>query len=227
MQQLQQLQETAVNILVNISRDKILRELQYVQYLLPTVQAIFLQLRNSRQQPGGQFVGQWSDEALLATILQLTDAYSSRLLSVAASLSPVKVAEGAARVLSACALLKVYPACLTDALKQLHAQHGVVDHMTLLQGTVQLEVLVDRLMVVDVVAETVDGRKLAIEADGPHHFRFPDGQLTGATLQRNRMLKARGYIVVSVPYSRWSECRGSSEQQQLLQQLVDAAMQES
>jgi very-short-patch-repair endonuclease len=94
------------------------------------------------------------------------------------------------------------------------------------QETVQLEQIVDGLLLVDVLAETVDGKKLAIEADGSTHFRYPDGQLTGATLQRDRALRARGYVVVSVPYGIWNTCE-VSKRQAVLQQRVQQAIQRS
>jgi hypothetical protein len=105
-------------------------------------------------------------------------------------------------------------------------QLGVAGGVELLpfvrEGSVQQEQIVG-VVLADAVAETVDGRKLAVEADGSHHFRHPDGQLTGSTLYRNRALQARGYIVVSVPYAEWCNC-APGEQQALLQRLVEQAM---
>jgi very-short-patch-repair endonuclease len=95
------------------------------------------------------------------------------------------------------------------------------------QGSLQYEELVDGLVLVDVVAEMNDGRKLAVEADGATHFTHQHGQLTGSTLHRNRALAARGYVVVSVNNKDWPY--GSSPpalcaQQALLQKLVKDAL---
>ncbi len=65
----------------------------------------------------------------------------------------------------------------------------------------------DGVFKMDVVARlrASDGtyKLLAIEADGPQHFTYPDHRLTGATAFRNRALQRRGYTVVSVPAHVW------------------------
>jgi hypothetical protein len=61
----------------------------------------------------------------------------------------------------------------------------------------------DRLHSVDVLVVIKGGVRVAIEVDGPQHFRQPDLQPTGTTQWRNRSLAARGYVVVSVPYWEW------------------------
>jgi hypothetical protein len=58
---------------------------------------------------------------------------------------------------------------------------------------------------------------LAIEVDGPGHFRQPDGGLMGIMLWRNKALAARGYRLVSIPLSTWEKLSGEVEQQQYLQ----------
>jgi hypothetical protein len=68
----------------------------------------------------------------------------------------------------------------------------------------QLEALTeDRLHSIDVRVVTTAGVEVAIEVDGPQHFRKPDQQPTGTTQWRNRSLAARGYVVVSVPIREW------------------------
>ena len=62
----------------------------------------------------------------------------------------------------------------------------------------------DGLHSIDVLVITSGGVKVAIEFDGPTHFRQPDLQPTGPTQWRNRSLAARGYVVVSVPYWEWN-----------------------
>lgn len=44
---------------------------------------------------------------------------------------------------------------------------------------------------------------LAIEFDGPYHFCRPGKQPTGPTAFRNKLLAARGYVVLSIPYWEW------------------------
>jgi hypothetical protein len=95
------------------------------------------------------------------------------------------------------------------------------------QGSLQYEEMVGGLVLVDVVAEMKDGRKLAVEADGATHFTHQHGQLTGSTLYRNRALAARGYVVVCVNNSDWpygSSTSALCAQQVLLQRLVKEAL---
>jgi hypothetical protein len=72
----------------------------------------------------------------------------------------------------------------------------------------------DGLFSIDIQAETVSGVQLAIEVDGPSHVRLPDMALTGTTLFRNKQLAARGYVVVSVPYTGWNAAVAEQERQQ-------------
>lgn len=44
--------------------------------------------------------------------------------------------------------------------------------------------------------------KVALEVDGPHHFA-QDGHETGATLLKQRQLRATGWRPLSVPYLQW------------------------
>lgn len=45
----------------------------------------------------------------------------------------------------------------------------------------------------------VDG----VQVDGPHHWLANSRAPTGETLGRRRLLAARGWAVVSVPYFEW------------------------
>ncbi len=82
-------------------------------------------------------------------------------------------------------------------------------HMTLAQ---QQEVPTeDGLFTIDMVG-VVEGRRLAIEVDGPSHFTLPHNTVRGDTAFRNRALADRGYPVVSIPYFEW---RHLNEEQQL------------
>lgn len=51
-----------------------------------------------------------------------------------------------------------------------------------------------------------DGRRFAVEADGPHHFTLsrPHRPL-GRAVARRRCLQARGWAVVSVPFYEWRD----------------------
>jgi hypothetical protein len=75
-------------------------------------------------------------------------------------------------------------------------------------------VTADGALVIDIAGRTADGVLVAVEADGPWHFRQPDGGLMGTTQYRNMVLAVRGYRVVSVPYYEWAKLRGQEQQQQ-------------
>jgi hypothetical protein len=82
----------------------------------------------------------------------------------------------------------------------------------------------DGALLLDIAGRTAAGVLVAVEADGPSHFRQPDGGLTGATQWRNRALAVRGYRLVSVPYSAWDRLKGDAElQQQYLLRLFAEA----
>lgn len=73
---------------------------------------------------------------------------------------------------------------------------------------VKLEVTTrNRLWSTDISATVADERKrkLAIEVDGPFHYRRPDHAPTGPTVVRNMALASAGYVVVTVPWWEWSE----------------------
>ncbi|KAF8055279.1 HTATIP2 [Scenedesmus sp. PABB004] len=82
----------------------------------------------------------------------------------------------------------------------------------------------DGACLVDIAATTAGGARLAVEADGPVHFRTPDAAQTGDTLFRNRALAARGYSLVVVPWFEWAELRGAAERQRWLEARVDGAL---
>jgi hypothetical protein len=82
----------------------------------------------------------------------------------------------------------------------------------------------DAAGLIDIAGVTADGVLLAIEVDGPFHFLWPDRRLDGTTQHRNRVLAARGYAVVSIPYYKWGNCNGSRERQQYLLQLTKEAL---
>jgi hypothetical protein len=55
----------------------------------------------------------------------------------------------------------------------------------------------DGLFSIDIAVQLLDGSRLAVEVDGPHHFlSSPPCRLNGATLLRNRLLEARVPVVI-------------------------------
>jgi hypothetical protein len=74
----------------------------------------------------------------------------------------------------------------------------------------------DRHYGIDIAAVTSTGKQLAIEVDGPWHFLQPGNRLEGPTLARNRALAVRGWVVVSVPYFEWRQCKTWEQQQEYL-----------
>jgi hypothetical protein len=81
----------------------------------------------------------------------------------------------------------------------------------------------DGAMIIDIAGRTAHGVLVAVEADGPSHFRRPDGELDGPTQYRNRALAVRGYRVFSVPCYEWHKLQGHEQQQQYLMGLFECA----
>jgi hypothetical protein len=89
----------------------------------------------------------------------------------------------------------------------------------------------DGACLIDIAGVTADGVRLAVEVDGPTHFLWPDRRLNGRTQHRNRVLAARGYAVVGVPYFEWDKRadykqQPSAQQVQYLLQLINIATQQ-
>jgi hypothetical protein len=84
----------------------------------------------------------------------------------------------------------------------------------------------DGALLLDIAGRTGDGVLVAVEADGPTHFRQPDGGLTGPTQYRNRALAVRGYRLVSVPYWEWDGLQGNERRQHqyLLQRFIEVGL---
>ena len=88
------------------------------------------------------------------------------------------------------------------------AVYAAAQQLSFLGQPAELEAqTADGLHSIDVLVVTSGGVKVAIEVDGPQHFRQPDLQPTGITQWRNRSLAARGYVVVSVPPWEWRPLR--------------------
>ncbi|WIA36562.1 hypothetical protein OEZ86_007854 [Tetradesmus obliquus] len=67
-------------------------------------------------------------------------------------------------------------------------------------------------------------RQVVIEVDGPWHFRRPDQALTGTTHFRNRVLAARGLVVVSLPWWKWRSLDTWQDKVEWLEQMVQTAL---
>uniref|UniRef100_A0A383VS61 RAP domain-containing protein n=1 Tax=Tetradesmus obliquus TaxID=3088 RepID=A0A383VS61_TETOB len=72
----------------------------------------------------------------------------------------------------------------------------------------------DGALLLEVFGKTAAGVLVAVEADGPTHFREPDGGLKGPTKYRNRALAVRGYRLISVSYRDWAKLQGDEQRQQ-------------
>jgi hypothetical protein len=72
----------------------------------------------------------------------------------------------------------------------------------------------DGALLLDIAGRTAAGVLVAVEADGPTHFRQADGGLMGTTQYRNRALAVRGYSLVSVPGHEWAKLQGDAQRQQ-------------
>jgi hypothetical protein len=87
-------------------------------------------------------------------------------------------------------------------------------------------VTLDGALLIDIAGRTADGVLVAVEADGPTHFRQPDGGLMGTTRYRNRALAVRGYRLVSVPKfsldNVWKDEQG--QDQYLMQLFMEAGL---
>jgi hypothetical protein len=82
----------------------------------------------------------------------------------------------------------------------------------------------DGALLLDIAGRTAAGVLVAVEADGPTHFRRPDGGLMGTTQYRNRALAVRGYRLVSVPGHEWRKVWSDEQgQEHYLMQLFKEA----
>ena len=60
---------------------------------------------------------------------------------------------------------------------------------------------------IDALATLKDGRRVAVEVDGPSHFLGSSHQPTGATLLKHRQLRYFGWRLESVPYWEWDRSK--------------------
>jgi hypothetical protein len=71
--------------------------------------------------------------------------------------------------------------------------------------------LTDVLVEVDMFLEHADGLKVVIEYDRDLHRVGPNGNPNGTTFWRNQLLRAAGYILITVSEQEWSACAGNDE----------------
>ena len=60
---------------------------------------------------------------------------------------------------------------------------------------------------IDVLVTLNDGKRIAVEVDGPSHFIGRSQQPTGATLLKHRQLRHFGWRLESVPYWEWDRSK--------------------
>ncbi|CAL8462328.1 g1861 [Coccomyxa elongata] len=77
----------------------------------------------------------------------------------------------------------------------------------------------DELFSVDIA---LPDEKIAIEVDGPHHFTANTLAVTGEMLARQKLLKARGWAVISVPFFRWSGLTDAARVEWFFPELAQA-----
>jgi hypothetical protein len=93
---------------------------------------------------------------------------------------------------------------------------------------VRLEVITeDGLLSVDIAAvldmQQSGQQRVAIEVDGPWHWRRPDTQPTGPSVFRNKLLEQRGFLVLTVPFFKWQAIREQPAKVAYLQQAIARA----
>ena len=98
-------------------------------------------------------------------------------------------------------------------------QDDVVREMKAAGLDVEEEVLLGSGYRIDALAKIGDGRKVAVEVDGPTHFiqRRP----TGSTILKHRQVARLVLIeVVSVPYWEWGELTNTETKQHYLRKKI-------
>jgi hypothetical protein len=82
----------------------------------------------------------------------------------------------------------------------------------------------DGLLRVDLCLQ-LGGRLVALEADGPSHFMaHGPRRRRGHTVLRDRLLAARGYLVVSVRQQDWASLASQDERAEHLRRLLERAL---
>jgi hypothetical protein len=84
----------------------------------------------------------------------------------------------------------------------------------------------DGTLMIDIAGRTADCELVAVEADGPWHFRQPDREVKGPTQYRNRALAVWGYRLVSVPFWELDGLQGDEQRQHqyLIQRFMEVGL---
>ncbi|EJK59317.1 hypothetical protein THAOC_20479, partial [Thalassiosira oceanica] len=98
-------------------------------------------------------------------------------------------------------------------------QNDVVDELKAAGLVLDEEVLLGSGYLIDALVEFNDGRKVAVEVDGPSHFI--DRRPAGRTILKHRQVAKMDHIkVVSVPYWEWDELKNSEMKQRYLREKL-------
>ncbi|EJK65091.1 hypothetical protein THAOC_14102, partial [Thalassiosira oceanica] len=98
-------------------------------------------------------------------------------------------------------------------------QNDVVDELKAAGLVLDEEVLLGSGYRIDALVEFSDGRKVAVEVDGPSHFI--DRRPAGSTILKHRQVAKMDHIkVVSVPYWEWDELKNSEMKQRYLREKL-------
>jgi hypothetical protein len=79
-----------------------------------------------------------------------------------------------------------------------------------------------RKLSVDIGLKFDKKRKIAIEVDGPQHFARNVREPLGYTLLRQRLLKQKGWDVVSIPHWEWERLSSPAEKRDYLNRVIPA-----
>jgi hypothetical protein len=102
-------------------------------------------------------------------------------------------------------------------------------HLDVSEGLTRLGVphLLEHLVARDLLSIDIavinDGRKLAIEVDGPFHFPVNARTPLGHTMIRRRLLRAAGWTVLSIPWYEWFAMSTWEERLQYLTEMLSKA----
>ena len=81
----------------------------------------------------------------------------------------------------------------------------------------------DGLLSVDVALQAQDGKRVAVEVDGPSHFTINTRRRLGATVNRDLLLQHRGWLVLSLPYFELNDASAGGALDDYVAQRVSEA----
>jgi len=117
--------------------------------------------------------------------------------------------------------IKCYEAFVSEDPRPSRFQDNVVSSLSSMGLQPQEELLLESGYRIDTVVE-VNGKEIAVEADGPSHFIGRSREPNGGTLLKHRQIAALdGIQLVSIPYWEWDKLnKGGDKKQQYLQELL-------